>query len=188
MARVQRALRERALDLVLGRAGVAGHTIAAHRFSDGTQRQLPEEGGEIVERSAWVVLERRRPQTGYTDPLCGQGLYLVDLSVQVTYALHRQGSEGTWEAAGGDSGGASLEDVEDRAADDAQVLLACLGYQPNWGDLTQPRVLDPACIDPTPAFESSGVEFFAESATLTVSLQILHRADQYTGFGPTITP
>lgn len=188
MARTQRAIRERALALVLGTEGVAGHTIDRDRFSDGSQRQMPEEGGEAIERSVWVVLERRRPQTGYNDPLCGQGLYLVDLSVQVTYVVQRQGAEGLWEAAGGQSGGASLEDVEDRAADDAQVLLACLGYQPNWATVVGPRIIDPACIDPPPAFESSALEFFAETATLTVSIQVLHRDDQYTAFGPSVTP
>ena len=178
MASVQSELRTRAVALILGTAGQVGYTVAAGRFHE----VAPDDELHSAERGVEVRMRSRAPFGGYNSPTCGQGLYLTTLEVLVTYVVAR--GEASYEAPGEQSGGAEEETVEDRAADDAQVLLAVLGYQPNWAGVT-PVVIDPNAVVPSePPAPTLDVE--DSRATLTLTLYLLTRADQYAAFGPTI--
>jgi len=179
VASVQSELRTRAVDLILGTAGQVGYTVAAGRFREAA----PEDELHSAERAVTVRMRSRAPVNGYNNPQCGQGLYLTTMEVLVTYVVAK--GEASYEAPGEQSGGADDETVEDRAADDAQVLLAVLGYQPNWTG-TSPVVIDPYAVVPSEP-PAPTLDVTDSRATLTLTLYVLTRADQYTAYGPTIT-
>lgn len=180
MASVQAQLRARIWQILTEGAGAPGHTIPVGRF-----RRLPDDkdlGGS--ERGVEVMMRTRSPLGEYNSPTCGQGLYLTTVQVVVHYLLAR--GDTSWEATGDQSGGGDTEQVEDRAADDGQVITAALGYQPSWSTITDVTVVDPGAVIPTPPPAPLLEMIDAERATCTITMQILTRADQYTAFGPTV--
>jgi hypothetical protein len=130
VASVQRELRERAEGIIAGTAGAIGYRVASGRFS--LTGEATDDGRR--ERYVEVEMRARRPLGGYNSPLCGQGLYITDLVVRVHYIVGE--GEAAFEGLGAESGGSEVETVEDRAADDAQVLRAALGYQPSWSGVS----------------------------------------------------
>lgn len=184
MASVQREIRERAEAILFEGAGATGYTIATGRF----RRTIPGQELEAheaatLERAAEIELGPRLPLAGRNNYLCGQGLYAQTLTVRVGYVVGI--GEAEYEAAGAQSGSSTWEAVQDRAADDAQVIAAALGYQPSWASVT-PVVIDPAAVDPQPP--ASSLDRDGARAVLSVSMTVLTRADQYTAYGPTVTP
>lgn len=181
MASVQRELRERAEGIIAGTAGAIGYRVASGRFS--LTGEATDDGRR--ERYVQVEMRARRPLGGYNSPLCGQGLYITDMTVRVHYIVGE--GEAAFEGLGGESGGSEVETVEDRAADDAQVLRAALGYQPSWSGVS-PTVIDPDAQDPPPAADGYTLDVAETAAVMTFTVQLLTRADQYTAYGPTTTP
>ena len=181
MASIQRELRERAEGIIAGTAGAIGYRIDAGRF------HLTGDATDHGRRERYVEVEMRarRPLGGYNNPLCGQGLYITDMTVRVHYLVGEGALD--FEGLGEQSGGSEIETVEDRAADDAQVLRAALGYQPSWSGVS-PTVIDPDAQDPPPAQDGYTLDVGETSATMAFTMQLLTRADQYTAFGPTTTP
>lgn len=184
MASVQREIRARAEALLFEGAGATGYTIAPGRFRRAIPGQeLEAHEAATLERAAEIELGPRLPLAGRNSYLCGQGLYAQTLTVRVGYVVGV--GEAEYEATGAQSGASTWEAVQDRAADDAQVIAAALGYQPSWASVT-PVVIDPAATDPAPADPTVTRE--GDRAILTISQTILTRADQYTAYGPTVTP
>lgn len=181
MASVQRELRARAEGIITGTEGAVGYRIAAGRYHvDGESTDAGR-----LERYVKVEMRARRPLGGYNSPLCGQGLYITDLVVRVHYLVGEGAA--AFEGLGEQSGGSEIETVEDRAADDAQVLRAALGYQPSWAGVA-PAVIDPDAQDPPPAADGYTLDVAETAAVMAFTMQLLTRADQYTAFGPTTTP
>ena len=179
MASVHGQLRARVWSILLDGVGATGHTIAVGRF-----RRLPDDADLTgSERGVEVEIRQREPVAGYNSPLCGRGLYLSTLVVRVRYIVAR--GETGYDGAGDQSGGGDVEQVEDRAHDDAAVILDALGQQTAWASVTDVDVIDPCAVVPS-APPPPVVEVGPERATLTVTAYILTRAVHSTAYGPTV--
>jgi len=158
--------RARALAILTTGAGEAGNTIAA-----GLYRLPPSPldvcGADAVERAVEVEIAASAPIEANT--LNGRDLRASALVVRVGYRYEPEGSLD----AGVDAaalGGADAGSVEDRASEDAALILAAVGHQPSWDGL------DPVVIDCAPDARGWSVAFAGDRATLTVPFDIITRA------------
>ena len=147
MSGTQTDHRERAYRLLEGLEGVEGWAIPPgqyHRADPRTTLEHHDLGS--LERAVEVRLRGAKPMGGVPhNPLCGRALVETRLLVRVGYVLTGAGDDSDMQ--GEQSGAATLEAIEDRAAQDADQIEARVGYQPNWTGL-DPHVIDCA---PLPA-------------------------------------
>lgn len=146
MSGTQTDHRERAYRLLEGLEGVEGWAIPPgqyHRADPRTTLEHHDLGS--LERAVRIVLRQREPIGGFNNPYDGRGLFTQPLIVRVGYVLTGAGDDSDMQ--GEQSGAATLEAIEDRAAQDADQIEARVGYQPNWTGL-DPHVIDCA---PLPA-------------------------------------
>lgn len=183
MASIQEDLRTRAFALMTGSHGLTGFSIEANRFHEAVKPLglISESDLNQAERAFSIRLNNRRPLR-WNNPSCNDGLFLTDLTIEVTYLVGYGESE--YEGFGQQSGGSIYQKVEDRAADDAHKILHTLGYQPNWAGLSI-SVIDPFYSDPAPA-QPFTISFLEQLAISTILLTILTRTSQYGSFGPTV--
>ena len=171
----------RALELLTVAAGEAGYTIPLGRF------RLP--AGELetcepdaAERAVAVSIPSSAPLGGYQNPLDGRDLRESPLVVRVAYRWHEEGDLD----AGVDAaslGGADRRSIEARASEDAALVQAAVGHQPNWSGL------DPVVIDcaPDPAGWELSDEPVNGRLVLTVPFTLTTRADSPGSYGPATT-
>lgn len=147
MSGTQTDHRERAYRLLEGLEGVEGWAIPPgqyHRADPRTTLEHHDLGS--LERAVEVRLRGAKPMGGVPhNPLCGRALVETRLLVRVGYVLTGAGDDSDMQ--GEQSGAATLDGVEDRAAQDAHEISARLGYQPQWTGL------DPHVIDCAPSVE-----------------------------------
>lgn len=147
MSGTQTDHRERAYRLLEGLEGVEGWAIPPgqyHRADPRTTLEHHDLGS--LERAVEVRLRGAKPMGGVPhNPLCGRALVETRLLVRVGYVLTGAGDDS--DTQGEQSGAATLDAIEDRAAQDAHEISARVGYKPNWTGLT------PSVIDCAPAIE-----------------------------------
>jgi hypothetical protein len=135
----------RALQLLTVGAGESGYTIPLGHF------RLPAGDLETCEPDAAErAVDASIPSSaplGYQNPLDGRDLRVSPLVVRVAYRFHE---DGTLDAAvdAADLGGADRSSIEARASEDAALIMAAIGWQPNWSNISSVVVIDCA---PDPA-------------------------------------
>jgi len=120
------------------------------------------------------------PLGGYQSPLDGRDLRESPLVVRVGYRYQPEGDLD----AGVDAarlGGADRGSIEARASEDAALILAAVGWQPNWSGL------DPVVIDCAPATAGWSLAFEGDRAILTVPFTLTTRASFPGSYGPAVT-
>lgn len=173
------AHRTLALSLLTTAAGEAGHTITAGHF------RLPSGPLETcepdaVERAVEVQILSSAPLNGYQNHLDGRDLRVSPVVVRVGYRYEPEGSLD----AGVDAarlGGADRGSIEDRASEDAALILGSVSWQPSWAGL------DPHVIDVAPAEDGWSVEYLEDRAVLSVPFQLITRATFPGAYGPVTT-
>lgn len=168
---IQSDHRERALTLL--EAAAPG----LKRVLDG--RTVDDVDLNTAERAVEVVMRARHPLEGYVQHLAGRRLYVQTLVVRVAYLV--TGAAGfDWDAAGGQSGSATNDAAEDRAAADADVIETTLGLQAPWAGL------DPSVIDCAPSPDGWSTELLADRLILSVPFDLITRAAlNSSAYGPT---
>lgn len=172
--------RERAYAILTDESGTATWTITRGHFTRAHSTVLQHDAG-ACERVVDVRIPLSRPLAGWNNPLDGRDLSVATMLVRVAYVLTESGSLDTYDAAGAQSGGANLDEVESRASLDAQLVTRSVGYQPNWSSLT------PEVIDCAPASEGWALEVSEDRAILTVPFDITYRAALPGSYGPTLS-
>lgn len=173
------AHRTLALSLLTTGAGATGYTITAGHLRRAAG-DLATCEPDAVERAVEVELARSAALGGYQNPLDGRDLRESRLVVRVGYRLHDEGSlDASVDAA--QLGGADRGSIEDRASEDAALILAAVGWQPNWTGL------DPAVIDCAPSDDGWSLDLADDRATLTVPFTLTTRATFPGSYGPAAT-
>jgi hypothetical protein len=167
---IQSDHRERALTLLEASA------LQLHRVTDG--RTVDDCDVSVAERAVEIVMRGRRPLEGFNNPLSGRGLYVQTLTVRVAY-LVTGGGFNVFEGAGAQSGSATNDAAEDRAAADAHVIETLLGLQAPWAGL------DPSVIECAPSPDGSSTETLDDRLILSVPLELTTRAALPGAYGPT---
>lgn len=158
---IQSDLRERALTLLEGTA------CGFHRVLDG--HTVDDVDQNTCERACEVILRSRRPLEGVVQHIAGRRLYTQPMVVRVSYLVTGAGAN-PWDAAGGQSGSATNDAVEDRAGADADVIETTLGLQAPWAGL------DPSVIDCVPSPDGWTSEQLGDRIILTVPFDVITRA------------
>lgn len=169
------AHRTLALSLLTTAAGEAGHTITAGHF------RLPSGPLETCEpdaceRAVEVQLLSSAP-LGTQNPLDGRDIRTSPMIVRVAYRFHAEGGLDS----GVDAtllGGADRASIEDRASEDAAVLLGAVSWEPSWSGL------DPHVIDVAPSSDGWSIEFIDDRAILSVPFDLITRATFPGAYGP----
>lgn len=172
------AHRSLAMAILTTGAGATGHTIPLGHF------RLPSGPLETCEpdaceRAVEVQLLSSAP-LGTQNPLDGRDIRTSPMIVRVAYRFHAEGGLDS----GVDAtllGGADRASVEDRASEDAAVLLGAVSWQPSWAGL------DPHVIDVAPAEDGWSVEYLEDRAVLSVPFQLITRATFPGAYGPVTT-
>lgn len=169
------AHRALALAVLTTGTGEAGHTIPLGHF------RLPSGPLETCEpdaceRAVEVLISSSAP-LGMQNPLDGRDIRVTPLVVRVGYRFAAEGSLD----AGVDAtmlGGADRGSVEDRASEDAALILGAVSWQPSWAGL------DPNVIDVAPADEGWSIELLADRAILSSPFTMITRATSPGAYGP----
>lgn len=160
--------------------GESGHTIPLGHFRL-PAATLDEVEPDAAERAVDVRLGASAPLGGYQNPLDGRDLRVTDVTVRVGYTYHAEGSLD--DAADARAfGGASRDALEARASEDAALILAAVGWQPNHAGL------DPAVIDCAPDPRGWVLDGPADGrAILAVPFVLTTRATFPGAYGPVAT-
>lgn len=169
------AHRSLALSILTTGAGEVGYTIALGHF------RLPSGPLETCEpdaceRAVELRIEASAP-LGMQNPLDGRDLRTSPMVVRVGYRFHPEGGLD----AGVDAarlGGADRGSIEDRASEDAALILGAVSWQPSWSGL------DPHVIDVAPADDGWSIEFLEDRAILFVPFVLTTRATFPGSYGP----
>lgn len=172
--------RERAHAILDGSHGVTSWTITAGQFTRAHSTVLAQEA-DACERVVDVRIPSVRPLAGYNNPCDGRDLSVATVIVRVAYVLTESGNLDTYDAVGGQSGGASPDEVESRASLDAQLITRSVGYQPNWSGLT------PEVIDCAPSPDGWVLELGDDRGILTVPFEMTFKAALPGSYGPSLT-
>jgi hypothetical protein len=172
------AHRSLAMAILTTGAGAMGHTIPLGHF------RLPSGPLETCEpdaceRAVEVRLLSSAP-LGTQNPLDGRDIRTSPLIVRVAYRFHAEGGLDS----GVDAtllGGADRASIEDRASEDAAVLLGAVSWEPSWSGL------DPHVIDVAPSSDGWSIEFLDDRAILSVPFDLITRATFPGAYGPVTT-
>lgn len=170
----------RALAILTEEYGESGQTVPLGHFGL-PSGDLDTSEPDAVERRVEVEIPGSAPLGGYQNPLAGRDLRVSDLVVRVGYRHHPEGGADEGVDARG-LGGATTRAVQARASEDAALVLAAVGWQPNWSGL------DPAVIDCAPAPAGWSVTAPSEGRVfLTVPFVLTTRATFPGAYGPAAT-
>lgn len=170
----------RALAILTEEHGESGSTVPLGHFGL-PSGDLETSEPDAVERRVEVEIAGSAPLGGYQNPIAGRDIRVSEMLVRVGYRHHHEGGAD----AGIDAralGGATTRAVQARASEDAALILAALGHEPNWSGL-DPHVIDCA---PDPAGWSTSAPLEGR-VFLTVPFVLTTRATFPGAYGPAAT-
>ena len=166
--------------LLASNYGETGYTIPLGHFRL-PGASLDEIEPDACERAVDVRLGISQPLGGAQNPLHGRDIRETAITVRVAYAYHAEGSADD----GVDArylGGATLDALDMRASEDAALILAAVGWQPNFSGL------DPHVIDCAPDPRGWVLADVADRrAILSVPFVLTTRATFPGAYGPSAT-
>lgn len=170
----------RALAILTEGYGETGYTVDLDHFAL-PSGDLDTSEPDAIERRVEAEVAGSAPLGGYQNPIAGRDIRVSDLVVRVGYRHHPEGgADASVDARS--LGGATTRAVQARASQDAALILAAVGWQPNWASL-DPVVIDCA-PDPAGWATSPPVE---GRVFLTVPFVLTTRAAFPGAYGPSAT-